>query len=554
MSPFRSLLVVALMLAVSLGAAQVALAQPDSTDESSSFTSPAYGFVIPLDGGWTVSGTINEGVVELHTLENGPLTAYVMTFASSQIPAQCVEQMIGTIGELEGVSDVALAGDVETDADSAFGVIRYTVAGASGVPDQMRDRVNCWSFPASGLLVRLEVIVPADIALANLANMVAFEEALAASLASQPPVAQTSKPIGPTPTATAPSAQPPPPASPVPTETAEPSGQQVPGPGAYTSPTFGYGLSWDASWTLNREVSNDAGDFLTLENDAGVIANLVGEQAPSPTGTCFDWVVEFYQLDPDLSDIRSAADDPSASPGLWDMTGVVTMTQTNPVTAEVVDLVSYVACSELPDQGAVVTLEFIVKIADFPDQAAAMDSLREAFVPAGQALPPQEPGSAVTGNSYLSPSYGYSLSWDEGWSVDEENTSPGTDFLQLTNGVVLANLLSEEWDPSTGTCFEWSVDFYTNSPDFTEVEAVENITSKAPGIWDRTGAIAMMLNDVDTGELTPLIIYVSCSEIPGTNAIVSLEQAVSPGEAPGQLEHMDELRAGFAIGELPSGG
>jgi hypothetical protein len=349
---------------------------------------------------------------------------------------------------------------------------------------------------------------------------------------------------------------------------------------SYISPAFGYGLTWSDAWQVSDEESDARGDYLGLEHPDGIFADLIGEPFPADAGNCFDFIVSYYSDHEDYTSVNGAVDQVSAAPGLWDYTGTITAT-TESSSGSSLDLVNFVACSHIPGQSAIVSLEQVVEPETFDQLKPEMDALRQGFAlsATGQPTTPsiestpttpsleatQTPmavgtesasatvvatesagtetaGSAVVGSTYTSPSYGYTLTWDETWTVDQESTEGGQDFLGLTNGPVLAELLSEEWDPSSGNCFEWIVDFYATNAEYADVRASQDAVSAAPGIWEVTGAIAMTNADGTEEHIN----YVACSPLPGQDVIVSLEQFVLPIDAPGQLAAMDALREGFS--------
>ena len=64
-------------------------------------------------------------------------------------------------------------------------------------------------------------------------------------------------------------------------------------------------------------------------------------------------------------------------PGVWDYTGAIAMTDLESSTNA--ERINYVACSEIPGQTAIVSLEQFVFPIDAPGQLGAMDALRESF-------------------------------------------------------------------------------------------------------------------------------------------------------------------------------
>ncbi|CAN5740688.1 hypothetical protein BH23CHL5_BH23CHL5_12930 [soil metagenome] len=321
----------------------------------------------------------------------------------------------------------------------------------------------------------------------------------------------------------------------------------------YVSPTYGFQLTWDAAiWSVTTDESETGRDYLALSNDAGVFVDLIGEPFADPAASCFDFVASTYLQGAAYSNVRTTEDPVSVVPGVWDTTGIILMTYTDTSSGSAVELVNYVSCSVLPQQNAVVSLEQAVGLASFAPQIGAMDSLRQGFqMPTGQnqtttaGTNPEAPGPS---NGYTSPTFGYSLTWDDAWTIEEETTGPSGDLLSLSNGPVLSQLLGEVVTAGyADTCFDWLVDYYVNNPDYTSVQGVPDQTSMVPGVWDQTGLMGMALVATSDGSPRPLINYVSCSFVPGQNAVVSLEQFIEPADAVTQIPNMDALRAGFSI-------
>ncbi len=321
----------------------------------------------------------------------------------------------------------------------------------------------------------------------------------------------------------------------------------------YISPSYGYQLTWDpAIWSVTSDETETDRDYLALSNEGGVFVDLIGEPFSNPAASCFDFVASTYLQGAAYSNVQTTVDPVSAVPGVWDTTGIIVMTYTDASSGSTVDLVNYVACSVLPQQSAVVSLEQVVGLALFAPQIGAMDSLRQGFQLASDqnqttttGTAPEVPGAS---NGYTSPTYGYSLTWDDSWTIREETTGASGDLLSLTNGPVLSQLLGEVVTAGyAGTCFDWLVDYYVNNPDYTSVQGVPDQTTMVPGVWEQTGLMGMALVATSDGSPRPLINYVSCSFVPGQNAVVSLEQFIDPGDAVTQIPNMDALRAGFSI-------
>jgi uncharacterized protein len=66
--------------------------------------------------------------------------------------------------------------------------------------------------------------------------------------------------------------------------------------------------------------------------------------------------------------------------------------------------------------------------------------------------------SNVSGNSYTSPTYGYSVSWDTTWEVSGETSEQGFDQLQLTNNVSTVYFEGYDYTGDEAACLSAAID------------------------------------------------------------------------------------------------
>ncbi len=564
------------------------------------YTSPTFGFSLTLPPGWQIDSETSDGSTDVLRFSNSEVVAFLTSFVTDQTATECIDDMVATIEARPNHGNFAFAVPVTEEPGKASGTFGYTFVSAAGETLSGRDRMTCYA--VDGGMVRLEFLLLATDLAAQEAAIEEVESLVSAALQPLQAVAspESATPLPsetteegseanateetapatpessgqgeftdaatPEPTPTQALAEPTPTgtigeAPALPTASGETTG--VSG-NSYISPTYGYGLTWGDAWVVTGDESDTRGDYLGLENEAGIFADLIGEPYPADIGSCFDFILGYYTNHEDYTNVVGTPDPVSAAPGVWDYTGQLIATTTTS-SGTTLDLLNYISCSHVPGQLAIVSLEQVVLPEMLEELKPEMDALRQGFViSASGSLTPVESEptaeataspaatesgtttggtSGVSGTSYTSPGYGYRLTWDPAWTVDQERVDGAQNYLSLSNGAVYAELLSEPWDPTQGNCFEWIVGFYTSNAEYTEVRASQDATSAVPGVWDMTGAIAMTRTD-GNGER---INYVACSTLPGQDVIVSLEQFVYPIDAPGQLAAMDALREGFSI-------
>jgi hypothetical protein len=265
---------------------------------------------------------------------------------------------------------------------------------------------------------------------------------------------------------------------------------------SYQSPQFGYMVTWAAPWeTRERDVITNPGGFdtITLRTIDGTVRISGRADTYNPLTFLEDTIA--IQIAGGAEIINQ--DTTGAVPTVELLVGQDRMR---------LDVIS------LPDAGAIV---LVALRADQQDYDAVLASAQEtiqvestavfgaaapaaqvteapaaATQPAGATAPPvatQEVlGSGIEGNSYTSPSFGFSISWDpETWTVPEEAEYSEPDYDSLNLDTATGPLWVTGWkayDGNPATCLLGEQTYY-NDPE--------------TGITDWTVAV-----DADGNELT----------------------------------------------------
>src|SRR5688572_23346920 len=111
---------VASFLIASLFAAPGAVAQTPPAGES--YTSPTYGYVIPLDDEWTIESTESENGTDVLRITNGEIVAFVTGFPADGTPEDCIQDMVAVIQERQGHDNFEFETPIESTGNTAFGV------------------------------------------------------------------------------------------------------------------------------------------------------------------------------------------------------------------------------------------------------------------------------------------------------------------------------------------------------------------------------------------------------------------------------------------------
>lgn len=323
----------------------------------------------------------------------------------------------------------------------------------------------------------------------------------------------------------------------------------------YVSPQYGYSLSWNDTWSVDDSTSEESRDYLRLSNGV-VLVDLIGEPWDPNFGTCFDWIVDYYEQNESYSNIQFATDTVSMYPGVWEITGILTVTYTDPNDGSVTNYIDYAACTPLAGQDVIVSLEQFVTIEDFREQAAAMDDLRGSFVPnidvvAQPITPTATAGQAsnVSGNTYTSPLFGYSLTWDDTWSVVTEDSSDGFDFLRIESDTLVADLYGSAGGNTPDQCIDDLLAYYQGDPQYTNVQFVPDDLGN-PMVDSAAGFTSALISYTTTGDDgLPLdsFDYATCVALPDQGALAILEIYMRPSDFVLHQDAIESLIAGFLL-------
>jgi predicted metalloprotease len=165
-----------------------------------------------------------------------------------------------------------------------------------------------------------------------------------------------------------------------------------------------------------------------------------------------------------------------------------------------------------------------------------------------------EATGGVEGTRYVSPSFGYELTWSDEWTVVEEASEGGYDFLNLTNGttdVYLEGFLGFDGDPMD--CVEGIGDQIAAEADGGEVTVAE--TEDGTPIMGEEDGTAFAIYDYtvtfEDGTVVDAVALVQCWTLSAGASVVAFT-AVLPAEAfDDQIAAIEGLLAGVA---MPSAG
>ncbi|MGB3304658.1 MAG: hypothetical protein WBA63_00595 [Thermomicrobiales bacterium] len=346
---------------------------------------------------------------------------------------------------------------------------------------------------------------------------------------------------------------------------------------SYESPQFGYTVSWDAPWqTRARNVTSNPGGFdsLTLRDGSSNL-RIVGRSNDDDLATVLDDSVGLELGNADDSEVlsESAGQEPFSAK---------LRVRTNTILIEVMELpeneaivvVTLSARSDVFDD-VLATTQDVVTVNDIPvltgatgAAAGASPEATEAASPTGEASPteeasptgaaaptdeamaeasptaerattPEAQGTGVEGDTYTSPHYGYTFSWDESvWDIAPDGEisqdDPVYDSLQLVADTGIVYVYS--WDGYEGdaaACLQGESDYYGNDDpgisDWAEAEDADgNPLMEVDGTTSAWGVYNLTYQDQEDSAAEPVELtdYIECRTlVPGKSILIIFASA-----------------------------
>ncbi len=157
-----------------------------------------------------------------------------------------------------------------------------------------------------------------------------------------------------------------------------------------------------------------------------------------------------------------------------------------------------------------------------------------------------EPGS---GGTYDSPTYGYSLDFDDTWTIEDETSDNEIDRVVLSNGTSFVTLVgTPEFDGDTNACVTSFAKQALLDPAVGEVTPALDADGKPlTGSGEATGAFAVFDHDYtfSDGTTIPYSLFVGCAPLEPGGAVLAVLQNVPRAAFNDQVPARDSLLKGL---------
>jgi predicted metalloprotease len=157
--------------------------------------------------------------------------------------------------------------------------------------------------------------------------------------------------------------------------------------------------------------------------------------------------------------------------------------------------------------------------------------------------------TAVVGNSYTSPAFGYSITWNRDWSVSDEQNQSDYNKLVLSNDVSTVYIEGVS-DPSTpDECVTQIAAGIGQQTGVTNVKKSRTAADPLDGqdIADRSWAVYDFTYTPDTGDALELSEYIDCRPVETGKSLAVITALIPTSDYDSQLDPLATLLGGFAI-------
>ena len=172
-----------------------------------------------------------------------------------------------------------------------------------------------------------------------------------------------------------------------------------------------------------------------------------------------------------------------------------------------------------------------------------------ATAESGDETPETGDETPETGSvGYESPDYGYTLSFDDTWTISDQSENDGNDYVNLTNGTSTVLIFGQEYSGTAQACVDSDIEFFQDEANGFTFDSIATDTdgNELSGELSDGGAYAVLwVTNNDTGEAQT--IYVECRPIVEGESMMLIEQYVADADYNDEIDARKALLAGLVV-------
>jgi class 3 adenylate cyclase/tetratricopeptide (TPR) repeat protein len=182
----------------------------------------------------------------------------------------------------------------------------------------------------------------------------------------------------------------------------------------------------------------------------------------------------------------------------------------------------------------------------FPQRASAVEPLVSAIQQADEN--PRESGTGVEGSVFTSATHGFTLAWDESWSVNEASTDAltGLDSLQVSNGTSTVQLSTGIPGENPAGCLQTVLGAIKGEPAWSSVVAALDPDGGSLTDADERVSYAAFVDRSGSDEAEAALVYfIQCVALPNSDTFVLAFIIVPVSAYDGQRDTVNDLLSTF---------
>jgi hypothetical protein len=300
-------------------------------------------------------------------------------------------------------------------------------------------------------------------------------------------------------------------------------------------------------------------DILLLEGELAFVTVSATPNFADGVEECVDTALSGFEDDPRYSDLGNAPRRTDLPETGEDAQAAAFRYTDTPEGEDPVEYLYYIDCRPLPEEGAVLRISFAVPADTWEDQLPLLQGLLDGVTvgPGGEPEPepeetprstrqtptpepePEPEGDflGVEGNTYTSPSWGFSVPFGRGWDPTESTSEDGSDSLSLTNGTSDVIILGLALNADSAACQQAVVDLFAGAEGVSSFNAVND--DNGP-IYQSTDQGTYGLYSFTEGG-SDFFIYIQCQTAPSGEYNVVIAQQIPVDAFQDEIEGMNEL-------------
>ncbi len=332
--------------------------------------------------------------------------------------------------------------------------------------------------------------------------------------------------------------------------------------GVFNGRDFDFSVAFDpASWDPREMLEDDdTVDIALLQGEVAFVTISAGTNFDGDTQNCVDTALDGFQGDPKYSDLGTAPRKTKLPATADDaLNGAFTYTFT-PEDGDPVETLFYIDCRPLPEAGAVLRITFDVPADQWSDQLPLLQELLDGVTTGSgsngnhtepepsptpkkttkKKTPTPEPSEfiGVAGNTYTSPLFGFSVTFDSQWNVTGSTSKDGSDTLSLNNGTSDALFLGLFINADTAACQQRAVDTFAAGEGITNFNPVKGNDDQPIYGSGASGTYGLYSF---TQNANTFFMYIQCQTSPGGDYNVVFIQQIPIDSFQQELDGMNAL-------------